>query len=156
MLVEEQAPEPPKPARVVQLGLFGDAAAPRVNPVLGGSHLERLTWRDHVEFGDSQTPASALPAWKLGFHKGDRVVFNTKPSAPQRLEGVVVADALCPKSFSLPVMVQVEVRWVDGFGETVLETTTVPATAIAEHAKGARRCTGSATRYSQTGCAAGC
>ena len=132
-------PEPPK-ALAAQLGLFDggvpDGMVPRVKPVLGGTHLDRLTWRDHVEFGDSQTPASRLPAWKLRFRKGDRVVLNTKPGAPQRLEAVVVAESSYGNDFSLPVMVQVEVRWADQYGETVLETTTIPATAIEKHAKG--------------------
>ena len=80
--------------------------------------------------GDSQTPASALPAWKLSFREGDRVLLRPRNPESRRVTARVVCSCACPDDFSLPVMVQVEIRIGDGEPVAV---TCIPATAIERH-----------------------
>lgn len=115
-----------------QLDIFG--VIPKkpsiAQPPAVGSSLDRLTWIDYVDMGDSQTPARALPAWKLKWCEGDRVKLRPKFESAKEIFARVIYPSEFPEDFTLPVGVQVEISIGDG---PPVAITCIPATAIEGH-----------------------
>jgi hypothetical protein len=131
-LVAEQmalfALPPPQPKRTAVEALREDP-----QPTAVGGSLDRMTWQDDVELGDAQTPAAALPAWKLSFNKGDTLLLRAKSETSRRITAVVLHTAKVGKDFTLPVLVQVEIHINGG---PAVNNTTIPATAVDKHVGG--------------------
>ena len=89
--------------------------------------LDRMTWRDHVDFGDSQAPASQTPAWKLGWKAGFVVMLSPAYEGAPPVTARVLEECRFPTDFSLPLMVQV---MIIHNGREVFEIA-IPVSAIA-------------------------
>jgi hypothetical protein len=112
-----------------QVSLF-DTPTPTIHPAstrVEASSLDRLTWKDHVDFGDSQTPGSKLPRWKLGLKMGTELTLTPKHANSIPVVARVLFDMTHPPDPNNPVMVQVGIFM---HGNRVC-ITTIPVTAIA-------------------------
>lgn len=115
-----------------QLDIFGviPPKPSHAQPPAVGSSLDRLTWIDYVDMGDSQTPARSLPAWKLKWREGDRVKLRPKFEGAKEIFARVLFTSTFPVDFNLPIMVQVEISIGDG---PPVAVTCIPATAVEGH-----------------------
>ena len=91
--------------------------------------LSRMTWVDYVQMGDGQKKAKALPAWKLRYSAGDRLLLHPAHEGDPRVVALVRYDMKVPDDFDLPVLVFADIL-LDGVKVT---ETMVPADAIKEH-----------------------
>jgi hypothetical protein len=117
-----------------QMDIFGviPKKPSQAQPAAVGSSLDRLTWIDFVDMGDSQTPARSLPAWKLKWREGDRVKLRPRFEGAMGIFARVLFTSTFPPDFNLPIMVQVEIR-IGSPEAPPVAMTCLPATAIQEH-----------------------
>jgi len=117
-----------------QLDIFG-VIPPKpslAQPPAAGSSLDRLTWIDYVDMGDSQTPARDLPEWQLKWMKGDLLKLRPKFEGAKEIFARVLFTSTFPVDFNLPIMVQAEIR-IGSPESPPVAMTCLPATAIEGH-----------------------
>jgi hypothetical protein len=88
--------------------------------------LDRLTWRDYVEFGDVGTPIGQQPEWKHRFAEGTMLELTPKRRGDPPVSAVVIFSSTFPVDERLPLSVQVRVS-IHG---RAVDVTCVPTTAI--------------------------